>query len=93
MSFSDFPSKGNTAPLADRYIGLYAYCGYWQHWDKIIGYKAGISGQRTFWIVQKVDLLGNPVDDIREHCTAMHADMFADRPFVPTYEQLRNLKG
>lgn len=59
------------APLDKRYIGMFYYSDYWDKWDKVIGFKG------NFWIVQGIQ----PNDKVREHCTPLFANKFADKPF------------
>ena len=68
-----------SAPSDCRYVGLYHWCGYWRHWDKIIATDDG------WWTVQTVSVDGEPLSGtdgrIRKHCTPMEACHFADKPF------------
>lgn len=64
------------APHHKRYEGLYYWLGYWQQWDKVI------KVEDHWWTVQEVDLEGNPVGEVRKHCTSMSALHFADKPFL-----------
>lgn len=67
-----FPTPKNTAPLHRRYIGLYHYSDYFNTWDKILGIG------RNYWIVQGTQ----DGEKVRRHSTPLHADKFADKPFM-----------
>jgi len=69
---SGYPTKASLrAPLDKRYIGLYYYSYYWDKWDKILGIKG------NYWTVQGIE----PNDKVRQHCTPLFANQFADKPF------------
>lgn len=71
---------GQYAPLHHRYVGLYHWSTYWNHWDKIVDVEHGE------WVVVAVDINGNPLPGIdgrvRRHRTMMEAAMFANKPFI-----------
>ena len=70
-----YPNPQQTAPQHQRYVGLYYYSKYWRQWDQVIGFKG------MMWVVQSVDLNGQPVGEVRKHCTPLWARQFADKPF------------
>jgi len=76
------------AQLKDMYIGLYVYNDYWQTWANVLGFGKTDEGRRWGWIVQEVDLDGNPIGEVRQHCTPVWACFFADKPFNPTYKDI-----
>lgn len=63
------------APNHSRYVGMFYWCAYWQSWDKVIAVD------EHSWTVQEVNLNGSPTGRARNHCTAMDARHFADKPF------------
>jgi len=71
-----FPIRGKTAPVHKRFVGLYYWSAYWQHWDKVISIE-----DNFYWFVQEVDSNGIPYGEIRRHCTTMWVDRFANQPF------------
>jgi hypothetical protein len=78
-----FPSERETAPLDRRYVGKFHYCAYWQQWDLITGFDRGM------WLVREVNSDGIPIATERRHCTPLHANRFADKPFEVLAHQLR----
>ena len=67
-----FPTVKNTAPLHQRYVGLYYYSTYWNKWDLVLAIRNG------WWIVQGIA----KGEEVRKHRTPLHADKFADKPFA-----------
>lgn len=78
-----FPTQEMTAPCHPRYVGKFYWCDYWRQWDKVLGVNC------IHWTVQRVDGDGEPLDPPREHCTPLHANRFADRPFEVRSSDLR----
>lgn len=69
-----------TIKASTRHIGMYYWCNYWRHWDKVL--RVDVDGYQVE--VVKCDESGNPIDTPRLHCTGMDPAMFADKPFSIT---------
>ena len=74
---SGFPRPEHTAPCNQRYVGCYYYEAYWRQWCKVLTVS---SWQFT---VQCCDMDGDLIPDakVRTHCTPMHSNHFANKPF------------
>jgi len=62
-------------PPNRRYKGSYHWNAYWGHWDKVLDV------QDEQWVVQKVNLEGEPVNRPRKHSTPLDPGTFAIKPF------------
>lgn len=58
-----------------RYIGSFHWNAYWGGWDKVVG----VEGNQ--WVVQKVNMEGEPVNRPRKHMTPLDPGTFAVKPF------------
>lgn len=79
--FSRCGSEETIKP-SHRHVGLYYWCAYWHQWDKVLA--VDVDGYKVRVVC--CDVNGDPMQEPREHCTGMAPAMFADKPFVVTYD-------